>query len=157
VDQVKEFVTDRRFNPSNSNYGALYFPWINTRDQLAKDQNAKICLPPSGFIAGVYSRIDNVRGVWKAPAGTEAGILGHLGLTVDITEKDQGELNLAGVNAIRTFSGYGTVVWGSNTVSSDIEWRYVPIRRMANFLSPVFMMVSSGLYLSQIMNLFGKN
>ena len=47
---------------------------------------------------------------------------------------EQGVINLAGVNALRTFPGYGTVVWGSRTVSRDIAWRYVPVRRMANFL-----------------------
>jgi len=133
ADEVKEFVTDHRFHPSNSGYGAFYFPWINARDQLAKGQNAKVSLPPSGFIAGVYARIDSVRGVWKAPARTEAGILGHQGLTVNLSNMDQGVINLAGVKALRTFPGYGTVVRGSRTASREIEWRYVPVRRMANF------------------------
>jgi uncharacterized protein len=133
-NEVKEFVINPRFQPSNGGYGALYFPWINARDQIAKGRNAKIRLPPSGFIAGICARIDNVRGVWKAPAGTEAGVSGHQGLTASLTDMDQGVINLAGVNALRTFPGYGTVVWGSRTVSRDIAWRYVPVRRMANFL-----------------------
>jgi uncharacterized protein len=93
-----------------------------------------IPLPPSGFIAGIYARTDNVRGVWKAPAGTEAEILGHQGLTASLGDMDHGVMNLAGLTALRTFPKYGTVVWGSRTVSRDIEWRYVPVRRMANFL-----------------------
>jgi len=133
-NKVKEFVTNPLFQPSNSGYGALYFPWIYARDQIAKGRNRKIPLPPSGFIAGICARIDNIRGVWKAPAGTEAGVSGHQGLTANLTDMEQGVINLAGVNALRTFAGYGTVVWGSRTVSHDIAWRYVPVRRMANFL-----------------------
>jgi phage tail sheath protein FI len=52
----------------------------------------------------------------------------------NLTDMEQGVINLVGVNALRTFPGYGTVVWGSRTVSRDIAWRYVPVRRMANFL-----------------------
>ena len=133
-NEVVAFVKNPLFQPSNNGYGSLYFPWINARDQLAKGRNRKIPLPPSGFIAGVYARIDNVRGVWKAPAGTEAGVSGHQGLTANLSDMDQGVINLVGVNALRTFPGYGTVVWGSRTVSRDIAWRYVPVRRMANFL-----------------------
>jgi uncharacterized protein len=133
-NEVKDFVTNPLFQPNNNGYGALYFPWINARDQIARGRNAKIPLPPSGFIAGICARIDNVRGVWNAPAGTDAEILGHHGLTASLSDIDQGVLNLAGVNALRTFPGYGTVVWGSRTVSRDIEWRYVPVRRMANLL-----------------------
>ena len=133
-NEVIDFVKNPLFQPNNNGYGALYFPWINARDQIAKGRNRKIPLPPSGFIAGICARIDNVRGVWKAPAGTEAGVSGHQGLTASLTDMDQGVINLAGVNALRTFPGYGTVVWGSRTVSHDIAWRYVPVRRMANFL-----------------------
>jgi uncharacterized protein len=134
-NEVKDFVTkDPNFQPSNNGYGALYFPWIYARDQTARGRNPTIALPPSGFIAGICARIDNVRGVWKAPAGTEAGVSGHQGLTTSLTDMDQGVINLLGVNALRTFPGYGTVVWGSRTVSRDIAWRYVPVRRMANFL-----------------------
>jgi uncharacterized protein len=133
-NEVKDFVTNSLFQPSNSGYGALYFPWVNARDQIAKGRNRKIPLPPSGFVAGVFARIDNVRGVWKAPAGTEAGVSGHQGLMTNLTDMEQGVINLVGVNALRTFPGYGTVVWGSRTVSRDIAWRYVPVRRMANFL-----------------------
>ncbi len=134
-NQVKDFVRDSKFNPGNNGYGALYFPWIEARDRVARGRNPKIPLPPSGFVAGVYARIDNVRGVWKAPAGTEATISGGLELKVKLTDLQQGIINLAGVNALRHFEGYGTVVWGARTVSSsNIAWRYVPVRRMANFL-----------------------
>ena len=134
-NQVKDFVRDSQFQPGNSGYGALYFPWIQARDRVAKGRNPKILLPPSGFVAGVYARIDNVRGVWKAPAGTEATVSGGLELDVKLTDQQQGIINLAGVNALRYFPGYGTVVWGARTVSSaNIAWRYVPVRRMANFL-----------------------
>jgi Bacteriophage tail sheath protein len=131
---VMAFIQDTHFQPSNNGYGALYFPWVYARDQIARGRNAKILLPPSAFVAGIYAKIDNSRGVWKAPAGTEAGISGHQGLLVNLTDMDQGVINLSGVNALRTFVGYGSVVWGARTVSHDVAWRYIPVRRMANFL-----------------------
>jgi phage tail sheath protein FI len=133
-NKVKEFVTKPDFQPNISGYGGLYFPWVKAVDRLAKGRDRRISLPPSGFVAGIYARTDNARGVWKAPAGTEAGISGGLGLEVALTDQEQGVINLAGVNALRFFAGYGSVVWGARTVSRDVAWRYVPVRRMANFL-----------------------
>lgn len=87
-----------------------------------------------GFVAGLYAKIDNNRGVWKSPAGTETGVSGGLSLLVNLTDQQHGVVNLKGINALRSFVGYGNVVWGARTVSSDISWRYLAVRRMANFL-----------------------
>ena len=60
---------------------------------------------PSGAVAGIMSRTDAARGVWKAPAGIEAGIVGASGLSVQLTDDENGELNPVGINCLRTFRG----------------------------------------------------
>lgn len=95
-------------------------------------------VPPSGAIAGAYAFVDNARGVWKAPANVS--LSGVLGPVVPIDDADQEDLNVdstAGksVNAIRAFSGRGTVVWGARTLAgNDNEWRYVAVRRFFNMV-----------------------
>ena len=119
---------------SSGDYGAVYFPWIYASDPIGSGRNPRILLPPSGFVAGIYARIDNSRGVFKAPAGVEAGVSGALAAYVPISDVEQDQLNPVMVNAIRTTAGSGLVVWGARTFSSDSSWRYVPVRRMAIFL-----------------------
>jgi uncharacterized protein len=116
-----------------NSYGALYFPWIRALDPSGRSAEP-ILLPPSGYIAGLYARIDARRGVWKAPAGTEATLSGALGLAVDLTDVQQGSLNSLNVNCIRRFSASGIVAWGARTITSDPEWTYVPVRRTAIML-----------------------
>ncbi|WP_405205925.1 phage tail sheath family protein [Aquimarina sp. LLG6339-5] len=93
-------------------------------------------LPPSSAMAGVYARVDSDRGVWKAPANV--GVNYVIKPSIKITNEEQDRLNVdtvAGksVNAIRTFTGKGTLVWGSRTLAgNDKEWRYVPVRRFFN-------------------------
>ncbi|KEI71210.1 phage tail sheath family protein [Endozoicomonas elysicola] len=98
----------------------------------------KMVLPPAAAMAGIYSRVDGTRGVWKAPAN--AGVSGVLGPVRTITNSEQEDMNvdtLAGksVNAIRAFTGKGTLVWGARTLAgNDNEWRYVPVRRLFNMV-----------------------
>jgi uncharacterized protein len=93
-----------------------------------------VTLPPSGAIAGIFARVDNERGVWKAPANV--GVRAVTGPSVKITNNIQDNLNVdatsgKSINAIRTFVGKGTLVWGSRTFAgNDNEWRYVPVRRL---------------------------
>jgi len=84
----------------------------------------------------MYARIDARRGVWKAPAGTEANLGGAIGLAANITDTEQDFLNPIGVNVIRSFPASGIVIWGARTLAtrSDPEYRYVPVRRTAIFL-----------------------
>jgi phage tail sheath protein FI len=93
-------------------------------------------VPPSGFAAGMYARIDARRGVFKAPAGTETNVVGAVGLASQISDADQDVLNPIGVNAVRFFPSSGIVFWGSRTLAtvSDPEFRYIPVRRLAIFL-----------------------
>jgi phage tail sheath protein FI len=91
-------------------------------------------LPPSGAVAGLYADTDANRGVWKAPANVQ--VIGVTGPTVIITDEAQKDLNVdtvAGksINAIRAFTGKGTLIWGARTLAgNDNEWRYVPVRRL---------------------------
>jgi len=93
-------------------------------------------LPPSGAIAGVYAYVDRTRGVHKAPANVSVSSV--VGPSIALDDADQESLNVdvnAGksVNAIRAFSGRGTIVWGARTLAgNDNEWRYVPVRRFYN-------------------------
>ncbi len=95
-------------------------------------------LPPSGAIVGVYAAVDRNRGVWKAPANVSLSNVNALSYPID--HGDQERLNVdvtAGksVNAIRSFSGKGLLVWGSRTLAgNDNEWRYVPVRRFYNMV-----------------------
>jgi uncharacterized protein len=119
---------------SSGDYGAIYYPWIRSNDPIGAGPNPQILLPPSPFLAGIYARIDNSRGVFKAPAGTEAGVVGALAPATTISDTDQDGLNPIQVNAIRTVPAGGIVVWGTRTIGSDASWRYIPVRRMAIFL-----------------------
>jgi hypothetical protein len=117
-----------------NDYGAIYYPWLRAGDPIGRGRNPTIALPPSGFIAGLYARIDGSRGVFKAPAGTETGLAGALAVCADIQDADQDSLNPIGLNVLRRFPIYGIVSWGTRTLSADSAWRYIPVRRTAIFL-----------------------
>ncbi|MFH5833426.1 phage tail sheath family protein [Halalkalibaculum sp. DA3122] len=95
-------------------------------------------LPPSGGVAGIYADVDRKRGVWKAPANVSLSSV--IGLNRKIDHFDQEDLNVdvtAGksINALRTFTGKGHMVWGARTLAgNDNEWRYVPVRRFFNMV-----------------------
>lgn len=120
---------------AKSSYAAVYFPWIYSTDPSGRSTEP-IPLPPSGFVTGLYARTDARRGVWKAPAGTEANLGGALRLTVKISDAEQDMLNPIGVNVIRQFDASGIVIWGARTLATraNPEYRYVPVRRTAIFL-----------------------
>jgi len=115
---------------------AYYFPWILAPDPLTG--NRPTLFPPCGFVAGIYAATDATRGVWKAPAGIDAGLSGDSGLQYNLTDLENGSLNIQAVNCLRHFKVYGDVVWGSRTLAGNdqagSEWKYIPIRRLALFL-----------------------
>ena len=131
---AQDFV--RNLIPVKSSYGALYYPWLEIADPIGPGRNPRRFVPPSGFVAGLYARIDNTRGVWKAPAGTEANLIGALGLEYAATDAEQDILNPYGVNCIRRFPASGLVIWGARTLAtqSDPEYRYIPVRRYTIYL-----------------------
>ena len=119
-----------------SNYAAVYYPWIKIADPL---KNGKPALfPPSGTIAGLYARIDSSRGVWKAPAGTEATLVGAQAVEKTLTDLQNGVLNQEGINCIRSFPATGIVSWGARTLRGDDdltdEYKYIPVRRLALYI-----------------------
>ncbi|MBK8902432.1 MAG: phage tail sheath family protein [Anaerolineaceae bacterium] len=114
----------------NSNYAAMYYPWIQVLDPVT---GQTIDAPPSGHIAGLYARVDATRGVFKAPANEL--IRGAIGVSKRLSKADQDGLNPEGINAIRVFNGSVTV-WGGRTLGGDAnnEWKYISSRRFMNFL-----------------------
>lgn len=116
-----------------SNNAALYFPRIKAANPLQESRLAEF--PPCGVVAGTIARTDGQRGIWKAPAGTDATVRAVRDLPVKLVDAEHGILNDYGVNALRTFPVYGTVVWGARTLNGAnvlaSEWKYVPVRRLA--------------------------
>lgn len=108
------------------------------RSIIAELKKTYVELNPCGAIAGVYARVDRERGVWKAPANV--GIKSIIGPVKKITHDDQKSLNVdastgKSINAIRNFTGKGTLVWGARTFAgNDNEWRYIPVRRLYIFI-----------------------
>jgi len=119
---------DKLPKPRDSKYGAYYFPWLEVYDPY----KGNVFQPPSGYMAGVYARVDAERGVHKAPANEL--VRGALGLKYNITKGEQDILNPKGINCIRAFSNRGIRVWGARTVSSDASWRYINVRRLFNMV-----------------------
>jgi uncharacterized protein len=108
----------------DSKYAALYYPWVTVLDPITRKE---IDLPPSGFIAGIYARNDNERGVIKAPANEVVRLA--LGFETLLNKGQQEVLNPEGVNCFRYFEGRGFRLWGARTISSDPEWKYLNVRR----------------------------
>ncbi|HZL09940.1 MAG TPA: phage tail sheath C-terminal domain-containing protein [Prolixibacteraceae bacterium] len=121
-----------------ANQDTLYekHPVIGNIVKSIKKELSKV--PPSGAVAGVYARVDNARGVWKAPANESLNSVS--GPTVQITAEQQANINVDAVagksiNAIRVFTGKGTLVWGARTLAgNDNEWRYISVRRFFNMV-----------------------
>ncbi|MGZ4031385.1 MAG: phage tail sheath family protein [Tumebacillaceae bacterium] len=125
--KVADVLTHR--NIFDTQYAAMYNPWLQVFDPMDK---RNIFIPPSGSMAGIYSRSDNTRGVHKAPANEV--IRGCVGLDVQYNKGEQDILNPKGVNLIRAFTGQGIRVWGARTLSSNGLWKYVNVRRLYIFL-----------------------
>lgn len=130
ADVIRQAVGDAKKN------SALFFPRVKLADPLK--ENRLDTFVPCGIIAGLFARTDANRGVWKAPAGTEASLNGVRELPVKLTDGENGLLNPLGVNCLRNFPVYGNIAWGSRTLDGDdrlaSEWKYIPVRRLALFL-----------------------
>ncbi len=107
-------------------FAALYYPWIQVVNPLNGHMEY---WPPSGHVMGIYARTDHARGVYKAPANAQ--IAGALGVQTQLTDADQGPLNLLGINILRVFPEQSQpVVWGARTTSTDSDWQYISTRRL---------------------------
>ncbi len=113
----------------DSEYAALYHPWLEVFDPLDKKN---IAIPPSGSVIGIYARSDNTRGVHKAPANET--VRACVGLDCQFNKGEQDILNPKGVNLIRSFPGMGIRVWGARTATSNPSWKYVNVRRLFIFI-----------------------
>ena len=127
-------------------YCVTYYPWVSAANRFYHAERApglpkNVLVPPSGYAAGMWAKIDAKRGVWKAAAGTETGLLGISGLEFQVEDGEQDSLNPWGVNCLRRMPGAGPVIWGARTLATkaDPEWRYVPVRRTA-------MMIEQSIY-----------
>lgn len=123
---------DRITNLGHSAYSALYYPWIQVADP-ASPKSAPQAVPLSGHIAGIYARVDALRGVHKAPANEV--VLGATGLAQLVSKNQQDGLNPVGVNCIRNLNG-NLRVWGARTWGGDAngEYKYVNVRRLMIYL-----------------------
>jgi uncharacterized protein len=115
---------------------ALYFPRVQIPDPLNSYRLRSF--GASGTIAGLCARTDKTRGVWKAPAGTEATLVNVPQLDYSLTDAENGVLNPLGINCLRTFAVYGNICWGARTLEGadqlESDWKYVPVRRFTLFL-----------------------
>ncbi|CAL9649117.1 hypothetical protein SUDANB105_06571 [Streptomyces sp. enrichment culture] len=135
VSAVVQHITDVEAGDPGKN-AAVYYPQILAPDPLR--QGALRAFPPSGVMAGVLARTDVQRGVWKAPAGTDASLTGVSELEVPLTDLEIGRLNPLGVNCLRRLPAAGPVAWGARTLRGADrladEWKYLPVRRLALFI-----------------------
>lgn len=129
------------FSAIERSYAACYFPRLRIPDPLQDNKLEEFA--PCGVVAGIMSRTDAQRGVWKAPAGIEANLQGVLGLDVNgvpanLTDGENGRLNPLGINCLRNLPTVGHVVWGARTLEGSnalaSQWKYVPVRRLALFI-----------------------
>lgn len=114
---------------------AIYFPRLEIPDPLNAGSSRNV--GASGTLAGVYARTDETRGVWKAPAGADAGLRGAK-VTVQLKDSENGELNALGINVLRNFPTIGNVSWGARTLAGSnqeaSEWKYISVRRLALYI-----------------------
>jgi Bacteriophage tail sheath protein len=141
--ESKRFTTSQSFIDEGfptSTYTVTYYPWIEVANpyyhpELRPNRPRTVFVPPSGFAAGLWAKTDGRRGVWKAPAGLQASLIGAANTAVKIGDDEQDQLNPVGVNCFRRIIS-DIVIWGSRTLATkaDPEWRYVPVRRTAMML-----------------------
>jgi len=133
---------DKFADPNTDNVGtrsrnaALFFPRLRQPNPLHDNQIEEFV--PCGAVAGIFARTDTQRGVWKAPAGLDASLVGVPQLSVPLTDDENGELNPLGINCLRAFPIAGRVVWGARTLRGADqladEYKYVPVRRTALYI-----------------------
>ena len=132
-DDAKAHVEDVGTNSKNA---ALFFPRLRQANPLRDNRIEDFV--PCGAIAGIFARTDSSRGVWKAPAGLDATLVGVPQLSVPLTDAENGELNPLGINCLRSMPAAGRIVWGSRTLQGNdrlaSEWKYIPVRRTALFI-----------------------
>lgn len=129
-------LTDLGLSGPDARNAAIYFPRVRQSDPLRDGRLGTFV--PCGIVAGLMARTDADRGVWKAPAGTDAALSGIRALEVNLNNEQNGNLNPVGINCLRSFPVYGQVIWGARTLRGADqladEYKYVPVRRLTLFL-----------------------
>lgn len=129
-------LTDVGISGPAARNAAVFFPRLNQANPLRAGLVETFV--PCGAVAGIYAATDATRGIWKAPAGVDAGVAGVDSLSRLLTDEENGLLNPLGINCLRTFPIIGTVVWGARTTRGadqlGDEYKYVPVRRTALFI-----------------------
>lgn len=130
---------------SDRGFGAMYVPWFkvaNPFNDKDKTWSSEVLVPPSGFVAGVFARVDGTRGVHKAPANET--VSGITGLAYTINSREQAAYNVRGINCVRDFGGRGIRIWGARTLStlSNPSWKYINVRRLFIMVEQSIMMGS---------------
>ena len=134
LDQMQTWLTENEgLRHPNA---AVYFPRTNIVDTL--NSNRPRSMASSGTISGLWARTDSQRGVWKAPAGTDARLRNVESLGYLLTDLENGTLNPLGVNCLRNFPVYSNICWGARTLDGAdaiaSDWKYVPVRRTTLFI-----------------------
>lgn len=134
VDAMQTWMTNN--SGLRNDHAAVFFPRTRVPDPL--EDNRLKGRAASGTLAGLFARIDGVRGVWKAPAGTEARLRNVPELEYRLTDDENGLLNPQGINCLRNFPVTGNINWGARTLDgADVlasQWKYIPVRRLALFI-----------------------
>lgn len=127
--------------PTSSGFAVAYYPWLKVSNPRYKpDTNSgaakTVTIAPSALVAGMWSRVDKTRGVWKAPAGQGSELYGVSETQFVVEEAAQELLSSGGINAIRGMGSSPAVIWGAHTLAirGPREWRYVQVRRTAIFI-----------------------
>lgn len=136
TNRAKNGLGDLKISGTNARNAALYFPLVKQADPQREGQIDTFV--PCGIMAGVISKTDTNRGVWKSPAGIDAGLSGVDGLQVNLSDLENGQLNQLGINCLRSLPVTGRVVWGARTLRGADqladEYKYLAVRRTALFI-----------------------
>ncbi len=128
-------VLDRSVPRDDTGHGGAYSPWLVVDNPLSTGPHDRyVICPPAGHVAGVIAATDNKGGggVHKAPANEQ--VAGVAELVTSVSDREQGSLNVKGINIIRHRPGAGIRVWGARTTGADPLWTYVNVRRLFLFV-----------------------
>ncbi|MFN7545833.1 MAG: phage tail sheath family protein [Acidobacteriota bacterium] len=115
-------------------YGAMYFPWLEVPNPLARGRSPIVTVPPCGHAAGLYARTDLAKGVHHPPANGELKYAASP--EIELSDEEHGLLNQVGVNGIRNFPGRGIRIWGARSLASNNSdpWQFIHARRLMSFI-----------------------
>ncbi len=136
ANAISGLSTDIGLTGKSARNAAIFFPRVLESDPLFENQTQTFV--PCGIVAGVMSRTDTNRGVWKSPAGIDASLNGVRGLQAKLNDEENGQLNPIGINCLRSFPVFGRVLWGARTLRGADqvadEYKYIAVRRTALFI-----------------------